>query len=156
LPVEVTFVRHFAAWERAFDSWEGEVGRWLAAKVITTAEVARVEAPKPGGPAHGASRINYATGELAASIHPDFDHYVGVGGRHLEGRVVAVPEHAVYVHEGTPPHAIVPSRAPALVFFWARKGHVVRLPAVSHPGTDPDPFLWRAVEFVMSKTKVAL
>jgi hypothetical protein len=144
------------AWDRAFESWEGDVGRWLSAKVIAASEIARSEAPKPGGPAHGASAINYATGELAASIHPEFEHWVGVGGRHLEGRVVAVPDHAIYVHEGTRPHMIVPTRAPALVFFWARKGHVVRLPQVSHPGTDPDPFLWRAVEYVMERTTVTL
>jgi hypothetical protein len=152
--VSVIFVEHPGPWHSAFESWGGEVGRWMAAKTIATSVVAKAEAPHPGGPAHGRSRINYATGELAASIHPTFDHWTGPGGRHLEGRVVAVPDHAVMVHEGTRPHMIVPRRAPKLVFFWARKGHVVRFDAVSHPGTQPDPYLWRAVEFVFSRTEV--
>lgn len=44
-------------------------------------------------------------------------------------------------HEGTPPHAITPVRAPRLVFFWKGAGHVVSLRRVQHPGTEPNPFL---------------
>lgn len=154
MAVDVVFVQHPGPWDAAFESWGGDVGKWLAAKVTAAAAIARVEAPHPGGPAHGRSRINYATGELSSTIHPRFDHWSGLGGRHLEGRVIAVPEHAILVHEGTRPHLILPRTAPHLVFFWARKGHVVRLAAVHHPGTQPDPFLWRAVEIVMSRTGV--
>jgi hypothetical protein len=48
-------------------------------------------------------------------------------------------------HEGTQPHRILPRRAPALVFYWPKVGHVVSLPAVNHPGTRPNRFLTRAL-----------
>lgn len=48
---------------------------------------------------------------------------------------------ALLHHEGTEPHEITPSRAPRLVFFWPKVGHVVSLMRVSHPGTRPNRYL---------------
>lgn len=52
---------------------------------------------------------------------------------------------ALIHHEGTQPHTIQPRTAPALVFYWPRVGHVVRLREVHHPGTQPNRYLVRAL-----------
>lgn len=52
---------------------------------------------------------------------------------------------ALWHHEGTQPHTITPKRASALVFFWPKVGHVVRLLSVNHPGTKPNRFLTNAL-----------
>lgn len=48
---------------------------------------------------------------------------------------------ALWQHEGTVPHEIVPVRAPRLVFWWDRVGGVVSFLRVYHPGTQPNRFL---------------
>lgn len=50
-------------------------------------------------------------------------------------------EIALWHHEGTQPHLIVPVRASHLVFWWAKVGRVVYAKAVNHPGTKPNRFL---------------
>lgn len=59
--------------------------------------------------------------------------------------------YAIWVHEGSQPHDIVPRNAPALVFFWEKIGQVVSFPpwgggVVHHPGNAPNRFLVRALE----------
>jgi hypothetical protein len=148
---KITFVRDPAGWDHEFKSWTGVVGQYVAKKTEVVAVVARAEAPSPGDPPHGRSGFNYSTGELAAGIRTSFDHWVN---RDLESQVVAIPEHALMVHEGTRPHVILPRKAPKLVFFWARKGHVVSLGGVNHPGTQPDPFLVKGLEYAFSHTRM--
>lgn len=61
----------------------------------------------------------------------------------LRGEVVADRPYAIYVHQGTRPHIIVPIRRKVLAnkrtgeFFGKR---------VRHPGTKPNPFFERAFE----------
>ena len=60
----------------------------------------------------------------------------------LTWRIATAVEYASYVHEGTPPHEIVPLHAQAL--FWEGAEHPVK--RVNHPGTQPNPFIDRAIE----------
>ncbi len=52
---------------------------------------------------------------------------------------------ALWHHEGTQPHVIVPVNKPMLVFYWKKVGGVVRALRVSHPGTQPNRFLTNAL-----------
>lgn len=52
---------------------------------------------------------------------------------------------ALIHHEGTVPHTITASKAPALVFWSGRRGQVVRTLTVSHPGTAPNRYLVEAL-----------
>lgn len=52
---------------------------------------------------------------------------------------------ALWHHEGTVPHPIVPVRAPMLVFWSDRAGKVVRAMHVNHPGTKPNRYLTNAL-----------
>ena len=52
---------------------------------------------------------------------------------------------ALWHHEGTVPHVIVPRRARFLVFYWPRVGRVVYAKRVRHPGTQPNRFLVNAL-----------
>lgn len=52
---------------------------------------------------------------------------------------------ALWHHEGTEPHTIVPVNAPRLVFYWKKVGAVVSALRVSHPGTRPNRFLTNAL-----------
>lgn len=69
---------------------------------------------------------------------------VGKGGvpQMLVG-VEHVP-YAVFVHEGTHPHDIVPKSAPFLVFM-GRDGTLVFTKLVHHPGNKPNRFLVRSL-----------
>lgn len=147
MPVDVVFVRDPISWNKEFKSWEGIVGHHMIKIVEATESTARVEAPHPGGPPHGRTGINYSTGELASGITSDRDHTVGGD---LEGRIIAIPEHALILHKGAAPHVIRPRRAPRLVFFWHKVGRVVSFSKVNHPGIREDPFLTRALEKVMT------
>lgn len=86
--------------------------------------------------------------------------------KHIVKRIVAGPTvlvgvenvaYAVFVHEGARPHLIRPVRAPALVFFWPKVGHVVAFPpfghgVVHHPGNKPNRFLLKALAKVQVST----
>lgn len=105
----------------------------------------------------------YGKGVLEASI----GHSVTpAGSRHLQANVRSSDPHAIFVHEGTRPHVIRPSRplvhnttgskkfwdkpTGGLVFFWGRKDAWVRMPIVHHPGIkEPNPFLTDALSEVL-------
>jgi hypothetical protein len=59
------------------------------------------------------------------------------------GRLVAMVHptagYAIFVHEGTAPHVILPKNGKAL--FWKGAAHPVR--SVNHPGTKPNRFMPR-------------
>jgi len=57
----------------------------------------------------------------------------------------------VYVVKGTAPHEIRPVNASVLAFEAA--GRIVFTPTVRHPGTQPNPFMQRAVEAARSKAE---
>lgn len=66
-------------------------------------------------------------GRLFASIAPDRSSPAG---------------YAIYVHEGTAPHVILPKNGRAL--FWPGAAHPVS--KVNHPGTKPNRFMPRIIE----------
>lgn len=64
--------------------------------------------------------------------------------RASEYDIVAARPYAIFVHEGTAPHLIVPVNAKVLRFEAG--GGVVFAARVQHPGTAANPFLTRALE----------
>ena len=144
---DVVFVVDLAGWTKAFHTWSGVLGRWMTIQTTSMTARAKATAPQPGVPPRNRTRINYATGELAASIVPDF----GTWGPNadLEGRTVAVPRHAIFVSKGTVPHIIRPKTAELLVFYWPKAGRVVHTKEVHHPGTEANPYLEEALESVI-------
>jgi hypothetical protein len=52
---------------------------------------------------------------------------------------------ALWHHEGTQAHTIVPRRAARLVFYSPRAGRVIFAKIVHHPGTKPNRFLTNAL-----------
>lgn len=66
-------------------------------------------------------------------------------GRGVAAIVGSEDRIALWHHEGTVPHVIVPRRAKFLVFYWKRVGRVVFAKRVSHPGTRPNRFLTDAL-----------
>lgn|SRR3990167_1151960 len=74
------------------------------------------------------------TARLRGSAYRDFQP--------LRGEVGFKAFYALYVHEGTKAHLILPSKKKAL--FWKGAAHPMR--AVRHPGTKANPFLRKAIE----------
>ena len=60
-------------------------------------------------------------------------------------------EYAKSHHDGAGPHKIVARRAPKLVFFWPKVGHVVSFREVNHPGNRANPFLTDAIAVIRGK-----
>lgn len=58
---------------------------------------------------------------------------------------------ALWHHEGTQPHVIVPRRARRLVFWSARSQRVIYAKRVFHPGTRPNRYLLNAVRVLRSR-----
>lgn len=67
------------------------------------------------------------------------------GGAGFVIEVGSDDEIALWHHEGTVPHVIVPVRAARLVFWSARAGRVVYATRVNHPGTQPNRYLTDAL-----------
>lgn len=78
-------------------------------------------------------------------------------GLTVSGTVGATVPYAVYVHEGTRPHQIVPKR-PGYPLTWKtgpgsgenRPGPRLYAMRTFHPGTKPRPFLRRAMDDVLA------
>lgn len=136
------FVPNKPAIHRVTKSWAGPVGRFIIRKTTDTAFYSRRFSPSPGGPGHGRTKINFSKGNLSKNIVTTRGRS---NGGELEGRVIALPKHAIFVHEGTAPHIIKAKNAPALVFYWHRVGKVVMFDSVNHPGNPPDPFLLKGL-----------
>lgn len=146
----IIYEEHKAAMYRLTKTWTGDVGKYIERQTKQATWYAKGFAPKPGGPGHGRTKINFATGQLASSI-------VSSRGKstsgELEGYVIALPKHALYVHEGTKPHVIKARRAPFLVFYWHRIQGIFVGKKVNHPGTPSDPFLWKGVKRMMNRMR---
>lgn len=61
-------------------------------------------------------------------------------------------ERALYHHQGTRPHPILPRRGQFLRFFWPRVPGIVFLRRVSHPGSKPNPYLTSSLEDVVRQS----
>ena len=105
-----------------------ELRTYMERHVAETVAVARVEVP-------------VRSSELQRSIGSS---YHGGG----QWRVTASAPHAKWVHNGTEPHEIRAKRGRTLRFFWKKVGLIVYPIAVNHPGTEPNPFLTRAMHKV--------
>lgn len=138
----VVFVPNIRAQQMAFREWPGMVGQHIRKITVRGAALASLEAPAPGRPPRNRTGINYATGELAMSIVPAF----GRRGKELEGQIIAVPKHAIFVHAGTVPHMILPRRHTYLKFYWRKIGKTVYARGVKHPGSAANEFLVRGVK----------
>lgn len=136
---EIIYVRHRIPEYSAFRSPNGMVGRWTLEQANKVAAHARLLAPKPG------QGRGYATGETLATIRVDGP---SIGRTGPEATITSGTDHAVFLHEGTPPHSIKPRYAKKLVFFWRKAGRVVFSDGVRHPGTKANPFLVNALRAV--------
>lgn len=97
----------------------------------------------------------YGKGVLETSI----SHSVTpAGARNLVSHVTSSDPNAMFVHQGVRPHRINPTvplrrtvdgATGGLVFYWRRKGRVVRVPHVNHPGYEGNPFLTKALSEVL-------
>lgn len=88
--------------------------------------------------------VGVDTGKLKASIVKRFmpsgsDGFVVMVGVETSGGV----DYALYHHEGTRPHVILPRKGRYLV-FTSRSGALVFARKVNHPGTKANPFLENA------------
>jgi hypothetical protein len=148
MAADVVFVVNPVAWDHAFKSWQGPVGRAMVIRTEETLVAAVVEAPGPGKLPRNRTGINYSTGALESDIRSSRGHWVGPGGRELEGRVTSRARHSQWVHEGTPPHVITPHVPSSwLRFPWKKLGgKVVFAKVVHHPGTAANDFLVRALK----------
>lgn len=141
---EVRFVPNIPVWQKEFRSHEGMVGAYVRKTTAKTlAETVARTAPAPGRTPRNRTKINYATGRLALA---GITFSRGKWGKEVEGRVVAIPRYAIYVHNGTIPHIITPRRHAYLKFNWRKKGKVIYAKSVNHPGTEANPFLLRALK----------
>ena len=136
---DVVYVHHRPAEFRAFQSPTGMAGKWTLEQANKVAAHAELLAPKPG------QGKGYATGETALSIRVKGPT---VGRKGPEATITSDTDHAVYLHEGTPPHAIKPRTKDKMVFFWRKRGKVVFRDNVWHPGTKANPFLSNALRAI--------
>lgn len=125
---DVTWVPDPAGQQFEFRSWEGTVGKFMRKKTTEVHIRSKVTAPR-------------RTGALAAG-HIKSEGHTNSG--ELEGQVIAVPEYALYVHEGTKPHVILPRRKKVLRFF--SQGIMVFTPDVFHPGNKANKYMLRALQ----------
>jgi hypothetical protein len=81
-----------------------------------------------------------APGHMGQTVRPIFK------GSKANPLGIVMVDHpaASFVMNGTPPHPIRPRR-PGGVLRFTVGNRIVFARAVSHPGTKPNPFLWRAM-----------
>jgi len=143
MPAEAVFVIEPFAWERAFKSWTGApVGAWMRLKTEEVRGMSKVLAPPVR--LRNTTGIYWGHGTLQGMITTLLRYS---DGGDLEGHVVAMPKHALLLHEGTKPHVIHPKKA-KMLRFRTRKGTVAYAKMVKHPGTIPNPFLSDALQKV--------
>lgn len=81
-----------------------------------------------------------APGHMGQTVRPIFK-----GSKANPVGIVMVDHPAAsYVLQGTPPHPILPRR-PGGVLRFTVGNRLVFARAVNHPGTKPNPFLWKAL-----------
>lgn len=95
--------------------------------------------------------LNLATTKTQASARKEAPARTGNLRRRIdftlkpfEGIVESKAEYGIYVHQGTRPHIIRPSKKKAL--FWKEAPYPVKI--VRHPGTKANPFMERGAKSV--------
>jgi hypothetical protein len=144
---DVVFVVNPSGYNKAFKTWTGDpVGRYMIKKTEQVRGHARTLAPGPHKPPHNTTGIVYGTGELARRITVT-RHHAPSGD--LEGHVVSLPKHSLWVQRGTRgPYVIRPKKPGGLLkFHWHKVGRTVYLRKVTHPGIQiAQPFLADALD----------
>jgi hypothetical protein len=107
-----------------FRSRDGPVGRDLSERA-TKVELAAKR------------QVNVRTGFTKRSIHKS---WVGAPGSELRIRIGSDAPPSLLIHEGAPPHDIVPVNAQFLR-FEAKDGTIVFTKHVHHPGVKPNRYL---------------
>lgn len=95
--------------------------------------------------------LSLATTKTQASARKEAPVRTGNLRRHIDftlkpfkGIVESKAEYGIYVHQGTRPHIITPSKKKAL--YWKEAPHPVK--SVRHPGTKANPFMERGAKGV--------
>lgn len=86
-------------------------------------------------------RFTTRTGDAERSIEKQDARKAG---NSITGEVGTTRLITVYLHQGTKPHTIVPRSKQAL--RWATGSEFQFAKRVHHPGTKPDPFIFRAID----------
>jgi hypothetical protein len=84
------------------------------------------------------------TGKLASTIVKEVSNE--------QASIEVLVPYAMYVVKGTRPHIIRPVNASVLA-FQSPSGKMVFTRLVHHPGTKPNPWMEKAVEYARSKTE---
>lgn len=116
---------------------------WFADKIIKEIErrqAAGMEAAGAVVASEARERCPIDTGRLRRSIQPGRPEKLGPDSWRVE--VGTNVEYAPYVEFGTKAHVITPKRKKAL--YWKGAEHPVKV--VQHPGTQPRPYLFPALE----------
>ena len=102
---------------------DGAVGKWMFGRAQVVQMAAIAQCPK-------------RTNKLSESIVKRM--YETPGG--LDVVIAAQQPYALYVHEGTKPHTILPKKAGGVLHFMI-DGQDVFARSVNHPGTKANKFL---------------
>lgn len=139
---DVVLVIHPHAYEAAFKSRTGMVGKYITEVAKDVEAATRFEAPGPGKPPRNRTGISYGKGQLQLSITHDVDALAG----DVEAVVYPKAEHAKYVLFGTAPHVIKPRKPGGVLrFWWWKKARWAMFRHVNHPGTAANQFLERGL-----------
>ena len=110
-------------------------GRQLSLRTMALAIETCPRAPTGEG---GGGTPLYASHFRTESLDPELGWIMRIG---------AAKKYAYFVHQGTKPHLIQGN--PLLAFNWKKIGRFMILRSVNHPGTKPQPWLWRAANVII-------
>lgn len=142
---ETRVVMDNAALQRFLSSPDGPAMREVAKRAQRVKEEARARAPvsDPSKQLTSRGQAQHMRDTIVTRIHADAEGPAWLVGTDRD--------YAGYVHDGTPPHVIVPVRAKVLRF--TTQGRVVFARRVNHPGTRPNPFLTDAARALGLKVR---
>ncbi len=129
-----TFAVDKAGMQRELTGPQSQMVRFLRETTRETVNVAKTQS---------LSGIPVDTGLLRNSIRHD---HIRIQGMRATTFVSADQNYAAAVHDGTRPHLIRAKNKKALAF--KKGGKTVFVKQVNHPGTKPNPFLFRAAKQV--------
>ncbi len=109
---------------------------WIAAGLSTAIKISAWEITR-----EVQKETPVKTGSLKRSIVPRFSH--------LRAVIEPKAKYAIFVHEGTRPHTIFPTRKKAL--YW--KGALHPVMSVQHPGTKANRFMERGLDNAKPKVE---
>jgi hypothetical protein len=126
-----------AALARVMHSPDGPVGRRVIEGAQRVQTAAKLQVRR--GHVHAGTRDLGAKSSGPSLVDTIVKRTIASGPTEFRVRVGSSKPYALFVHNGTRPHLIVPRRSTVLV-FWSGGGTVFSR-RVHHPGTAPNPFL---------------